>query len=194
MILIIDGYNLLHAGNIFQKKLTKETLINMTIRYKSIKKHIVFLVFDGGGSFYSQEIQKNGITILFSGYGQTADDAIINLVKMKKNAPEKVLISTDRALAEKAHNYNIISIDSEIFYSILEQSICTKNPIDKQFKKTHENIIRFTSDSNAEIDQLMQEGMIPKKDVREPVFSSLKSQHKTMSHEEKKIAEILKKL
>lgn len=196
MILIIDGYNLLHAAKIFDS-ITREKLINVLLKYKSIKKHTIVLVFDGGDSVYPQESYENGITIVFSGYDHTADDAIINLLKAQKNLPEKVVVSTDRALIEKAHNYNIISIDSEVFYSIVAERIA-ENKSNKQFKKIAGNLIKFATDSTEELDQLMQEGVVPKKDM-ESFYAKApmdrdKKLAKTLSKEDKKIAEIIKKL
>jgi len=95
--LIIDGYNLIRQSkslsdlDLMDIQLGREALVNQLVEYKRVKKHPITVVFDGTYSLpgYQQRDNVKGITIVFSGQGQQADDVI---KKMAARERERALI------------------------------------------------------------------------------------------------------
>lgn len=117
--ILIDGYNLI---GIFHKDLKKarEQLIESLINYSKQRAHNITIVFDG----YKQGLGKEntevigGIRVIYSGAGEKADDVIKRILKEEKKF--WIVITSDRDIEKEAWRKNCVSIDSSLFYDILQ--------------------------------------------------------------------------
>lgn len=121
MKIIIDGYNLLRSP--FVAKLTADKLIHFLKVYTSKKGHTVVLVFDGGNSSWPYKVYEDSIVLIYSGYKSTADAVIKGLIDEECKGKECLIVSSDREIGTYAQRNTIISIDVDMFYSILKQSL-----------------------------------------------------------------------
>ena len=191
MNILIDGYNLLKQ--IFTGKeiaqAERDRFIKKLQEYAHRKGHSIFIVFDGG-SHPRPTKEKNGpVSVIYSGYKDSADDVIKHYLdeKILKNL---LVVTTDRQLNSYADQYGIPSLDSVDFYQILSQ----KEPQVQGYKKSSGQAQKLRSDEPlTQLDILMQEGsqMLQHKN-EEP--SQVEHPLKTSSKIEKRMLAILKKL
>ncbi len=123
MKLIIDGYNLIYSLN-FKKSLKekREKLISLLDEFKNLNKVDITVVFDGTNqeSEHRGYENKNGIKIIFSASGETADDVIIDIIKKRKEkAGNFVIVSSDNKIINFATENFIRVIQSESFADYL---------------------------------------------------------------------------
>jgi len=106
MRIAIDGYNLIAAIagsslNLLDLEAERESLIGMLADYRSCRRHVVEVVFDGwqvaGGGVRSG--QQQGIKIVFSPLGMKAD--LLWLRKRGLPARMKIWMIDDRPRAQK---------------------------------------------------------------------------------------------
>lgn len=117
--ILIDGYNLI---GVFHKDLkrARERLIESLIAYRKQKAHNITIVFDG----YKQGLGKEsseiigGIRVIYSGLGERADDVIKRILREEKKF--WIVITSDKEIEREVWRQNCISIDSSIFYDILQ--------------------------------------------------------------------------
>lgn len=128
MRLIIDGYNLLHAGrhlaalNADDLQRERDRLLERLSRYRGSKPCEITVVFDGwlGGQATEVRVRKAGIDLVFSKLGEKADDVIKRLVKEK--GPGTILITSDREVSHFAEKMEAAVIPSEEFESRMEMT------------------------------------------------------------------------
>jgi predicted RNA-binding protein with PIN domain len=121
MLLIIDGYNLLHAGrsslhlNPQELQRQRERLIDELSAYGRRKSCKITVVFDGwqGGWVEETREKKKGIEIIFSKMGEKADEVIKRLVKEK--GAGAVLITSDRDVQRHAEKISVPVLRSDQF-------------------------------------------------------------------------------
>ncbi len=213
MIILIDGYNLLKQ--VFHKvkgKLDKQRqqLIKELGFYKH-KKEIkeIIVVFDGGLINHATREIKHGITIIFSGRKQTADDWILDHIEKYKNN-EYLLVSLDRELKQKASVFGVDSIDVFDFYKILQN--CLQDDAKKYFTKNGMPGELLKYETNKEdifenfeqkvdtqaLDLLMEEASLNGFDFEKDDFhlekNKKKGKEKTLSRKEKRYDKKIKKL
>ena len=119
--LIIDGYNLIKASQLFQSRgdsleRARNRLQQALIAYsRRADKHIT-LYYDGiGESPSAASASSPHVTIEFSCYPQQADDLIAQAVEKKHGAKWLRVISSDRAVQRSAARHKIRSTCSEDF-------------------------------------------------------------------------------
>lgn len=124
MIILVDGYNVLRG--VLEGREANEHVRNQFLsqlgRYARRKKHSIIVIFDGGPSHMPERMEKYGISVVFSGYIDTADD----LIKKKLTAlhgKDVLLVSSDRELNSWASKYDIPSIDALDFYELLQSAL-----------------------------------------------------------------------
>ncbi len=179
MILIIDGYNLLkliHGPQLSEMQIN--AFINLIGRYIKKRNHKVIIVFDAGPCTYPLQEKSHGVTLLYSGAFQSADDIII---KFTKDNPQKeiVVISADRELLEAIKSHNTDDLNPITFYEKIKE-ICT-NLDNSLIETNHKQINKFSnyddSETTPNIDDLMYEaaGMqIPTKEESHQTIPSIK--------------------
>lgn len=135
MILIIDGYNLLHSGrtlvklNSVELQWERERLVEKLSAYRQAKSCGVMAVFDGwqGGWPTEKREKQKGIELIFSRIGEKADEVIKRLIREKGSGA--VVVTSDREIARYASRLSVPVIPSERFLEKLE------NVADQKVKK-----------------------------------------------------------
>jgi predicted RNA-binding protein with PIN domain len=122
MHLLIDGYNLLHAGRHLPRfrspeelKRHRDRLLADLSLYRRIKGCAITVVFDGwqGGEPVERRERQNGIDLVFSRLGEKADDVIKRLVREKGSGI--VVVTSDRDVGRSAEEKGMAVIRSEDF-------------------------------------------------------------------------------
>lgn len=99
--IVVDGYNLLHELDLHSNPVgpeAREALVKRLVRYGLERGREILLVFDGvsgGGRRETQQI-RGPLTIIFTRFGELADDWIRRWVRSR---PEAVVVTSDRAVA-----------------------------------------------------------------------------------------------
>ena len=127
--LLIDGYNLIKASQLFQGRgdtleRARSRLQQALVAYsRRADKHIT-LYYDGTGESPSAASASGPhVTIEFSRYPQQADDLIAQAVEKKHGAKWLRVISSDRAVQRCAARHKIRSTCSEDFVDELTDSV-----------------------------------------------------------------------
>ncbi len=126
MLLLIDGYNLLHSGrtlvhlNPLELQKERECLIDKLSHYRQTKPLEIVVVFDGwqGGWATEKRERKKGIDLIYSKVGEKADEVIKRMMKEKGSGV--VVITSDRDIARYGDKFSIPVIPSELFSEKLE--------------------------------------------------------------------------
>lgn len=215
MIIIIDGYNLLHyvfPGAKGKRDNTRELLIRQMGYYKKKRSPgitQIIIVFDAGPFGHASREIRCDIIVMFSGQKSSADDWIIDYVGQHKN-DDLLVVSMDRKLVEACESLGAISLGSVNFYALVQQAfLVNKN------KKEHETGLatdlevydtsqygdnEYPGDIDKEVlDFLMEQSSViidKKKDDELPraVMQNKKGASSSLSRKDKKVLERLKKL
>jgi predicted RNA-binding protein with PIN domain len=131
--LIIDGYNLirqssslkrLEAQNLEQGNLEqgREALLKRLEAYRQVRGHPITVVFDGWGGFNlsSTRTSHEGITVVFTAQGQTADEWIKERVgEIRYGA----VVTSDREIQRHAERAGLVAIPSRAFERRMEAAL-----------------------------------------------------------------------
>jgi predicted RNA-binding protein with PIN domain len=106
MWLIVDGYNVIKSTGFLddfkftELKNQREKFLSLLSNYKRKGNHKITVVFDGSKS--SQEFVHreniNGIEVIYSKSGQTADELIKDIVEKSSNPKEILVVSSDKGI------------------------------------------------------------------------------------------------
>ncbi len=126
MLLLIDGYNLLHSKRglpplpAHQLQAERERLIDQLSRYRQAKSLEILVVFDGwqGGWSTERRERRKGIEIIFSKEGEKADEVIKRIIRAKGSAV--VVVTSDREIGTYANRRSVAVVTSEQFRDRLE--------------------------------------------------------------------------
>ncbi len=155
MNILIDGYNLLKQalGKDIIDIGERKRFLNLAQAYAKSKKHVLYIIYDGGPSARLTSEKQGNVIIVYSGWRQTADDVIKSYIddKIVKNL---LLVTTDRQLNSYASRAGIVSIDSLDFYSLMRK---LKEPL-VGLKRVEGKPVKLTEESSPELDKLMEEG------------------------------------
>jgi len=127
MELIIDGYNLIRQSAVFKRaeaeslEAGRDILVAYLEAYRKIKKHKITVVFDGEKSFHLsiQREKIKGITVVYSGLGEKADDVIKRMLLHKQDV---IVVSSDREIMEFAERHRATAISAQEFLPRLEMA------------------------------------------------------------------------
>jgi predicted RNA-binding protein with PIN domain len=195
MIILVDGYNVLRGvleGREASVQARNQFLAQLA-RYARGKKHTIIVVFDGGSSHMPERTEQHGISVVFSGYIDSADD----LIKKKLTAlhgKDVLLVSSDRELNSWASKYDIPSIEAIDFYELLQSALVAQPE-----QASHEEIgeIHISDGAEADLDTLMEEATrvvpIKQQDLIGKAQMRTSPSYK-QSKINRKLLEILKKL
>ena len=121
MFLIIDGYNLLHAGRSpgalraddLQRE--RDRLIDQVSSYRQSRPCEITVIFDGWkeGEVTERKERRKGIELVFSKLGEKADEVIKRLVREK--GAGTVVVTSDREVAGFAEKRGATSVTSDQF-------------------------------------------------------------------------------
>lgn len=154
MIILIDGYNLFKM--VEKTDRISESLLNRHLndltRYAAETKHKIIVIFDGGPDLYPITTKKNGITIIYSGSRESADDLIKRYIFLNKSK-NLLLVSSDRELKKCASSNSVECIESHHFYSRMTQRLESKS----MGSSTTDHLIhKITKHSSSDLDHLME--------------------------------------
>lgn len=193
MIIIVDGYNVLkqvhYAGEISQ---ADRTHFIATLRlYGKRKKHTIILVFDGGGYEWPFKEVFPGITVVYSGYQESADDYIKELLQEKRSL-DVLVVTSDYDVNTYAQDLNIPSIESVAFWSLVMSAV---QPSKEKGPSAKSPLIKLTNTVNQELDDLMSQ-VVGEFVVehRQSASRWAEPKGKKSSKHEKRLHAILKKL
>lgn len=111
--IIIDGYNYInrtgHTGTHGGARLDglRRSLLEKLVGYKKHRGAKITVVFDAYNSFSLGRQRENfkGIDVVYSKEGETADDVIIELIRLKKAG--MAVVSSDREIIDEAKRHNV---------------------------------------------------------------------------------------
>lgn len=197
VIIFIDGYNVLklvHGPTVTEAQRTAyATLLG---KYSKRRGHKVVLVFDAGPSRYPLQERHHGITILYSGEFQSADDCIVKQIH-QLGIKEIVIVTADRGLLERVKGDHIHAIEPLVFHKKVQDVCSSLESLEKKSIAQHE-IIKFSDEEDdPELDLIMYQaaGMVSSKkdDQLDYVYTDhVKKQDQSKKH--KKRMALLKKL
>lgn len=196
MVLLIDGYNVLHAVGRGSDPTGRERdrFIGLVARYAQIRGHQAIVIFDGGQSAYPRKLAQVGVQVIESGYKQSADDLLCQ--KLPDYPPETVLVvSSDRAITDFAESHGVYSIDSPVFYARVIAVVCDRDvPVQKTGGSPLTKQKKW--ESKTEVDLLMEKAcrvVHPKKvDLEDDLVDQKKGKKKSKA--EKRLERVIKKL
>jgi len=118
MLLAIDGYNFIKQTPNLRKleeiemQKARDGLIGQLAQYKKIKGHSIIVVFDGwqAGSLAGHRERSRGIEIIFSRFGEKADDVLKRLAAEKRDGVTIVTSDNDVAFYAERKGSAVISV------------------------------------------------------------------------------------
>jgi predicted RNA-binding protein with PIN domain len=129
MLLIIDGYNLLHVGRSLTRpsamdlQRERARLIDRLAVYRRSRACDITVVFDGWQSGWITENRgrEKGIDLVFSKLGEKADEVIKRM--MKEKGAGVMVITSDREIAKFADRISVSVVPSEQFVEKMEKLV-----------------------------------------------------------------------
>ena len=127
MHILIDGYNLIRQSVNLKRferqslEAGRNALIAWLAEYRSIKDHLITVVFDGWDNGQPQEERdySSGISIIYSRRGVKADDV---LKRITAETDEEILVvSSDRDIASYATRRGKATLSSAEFETIVSK-------------------------------------------------------------------------
>ncbi len=130
--IIIDGYNLIRQseflGGLERRNIQagRDALVKMLTAYRRIKHHNITVVFDGISALYDCPFRDRiqGVTIVFSRYGESADAVIIRMAAKEKE--KAVVVSSDQDIIRHSVASGCATISSPVF----EQKLMMASQLD----------------------------------------------------------------
>lgn len=193
MIILIDAYNL--SKHVLRKPhLTEQEIKRFLLvlkKYADIKKVKLIIIFDGGEFQFTSRRNYNGLDVLYSGYKQTADHVLKDLMQEYVHQ-DVILISSDRELRDFAKNISVESLSSLEFWVKVKEA--TTAIAKKQRQVDDNQIYKMIDQKDQQLDDLMMaySTKVPRK--HEEDIERRGSKAITESKKEKKLGSILKKL
>jgi len=126
--IIIDGYNLIRQSHSLKRldaqnlEQGREALLERLTAYRQVRGHPITVVFDGWGGFNlsSTRTRHEGITVVFTAQGQTADEWITARVR---KVPYGAVVTSDREIGRSAERAGLVVIPSPTFERRMETAL-----------------------------------------------------------------------
>lgn len=189
MHIIVDGYNVLKQMVSDQEigLAQRRAFTNMLGKYAAKKNHSITVVFDGGPDSWPTQEKDYGITIVYSGTKQTADDVIKKLLQAKKYGV--LLVSSDNELKAAAARQGIASMNAQEFYRLVKDELSSKSEA-----SSHDVLIKTTAELQSLVDELLRadKGKMYKHEEREEDHRT--SPSRRLSKKERAYVQKIKKL
>jgi len=141
MLLLIDGYNLLHASDIFadpgavdespegQFEATREALIGFVAEAVGEKRaRRTTIVFDAADAppGLPHSFRRQGVMIRFARRQQSADDLIGELIEASRQPKQLLVVSSDHAVQRMARQAGASYVDSETWFAGQRRAIAER--------------------------------------------------------------------
>lgn len=119
--IIVDGYNLIRQSPALLARERedlargREALIARLAAYRRLKPHRITVVFDGGKApaFSPPRDRLQGIAVIYSRSGETADSVILRLAARERE--RALVVSSDRTVMRLAAESGAAAVDSPEF-------------------------------------------------------------------------------
>ena len=130
--ILVDGYSLLHhwpelaPGRARHSFHARDALVAALTQYQDSSGTPVTLIFDGGGAppdTPKNETAKDGIEVLFSKKGQTADQIIERVAHLMKPYGEVLAVTNDYAERETVISLGGSACSCENFLDMLNATV-----------------------------------------------------------------------
>ena len=130
--ILVDGYSLLHqwpelaSGKPRHSFYARDALVSVLTQYQDASGTPVSVIFDGAGApsgTPKPETAKNGIEILFSKKGQTADQVIERVAHLMKPYGEILAVTNDFAERETVISLGGSVCNCENFIHMINDSL-----------------------------------------------------------------------
>lgn len=126
--IIVDGYNMIRSSPSLSSREAlsmedgRQALLARLSDYKRIKKWPITVVFDAGGAVGDGSRMENvkNIRVLYSRYGQSADQVIRDMAEEK--GPQALVVTSDVPLATYVEKQGALVIASREFESRIEMA------------------------------------------------------------------------
>ncbi|MCF7900132.1 NYN domain-containing protein [Candidatus Babeliales bacterium] len=153
MIIIVDGYNLLKKIFVetFISEKQRTAFVNLMGRYSKKRGHKVIIVFDAGPCRYPLTEKDHGVTVIYSGEYQSADDIIMDFVQKHENK-DILVVTEDREIIQAVERCHEDALDPRTFYEKVKNAF---NVSDEVLKKELSGIIKLSDTENEDLDALM---------------------------------------
>ena len=127
MHIIVDGYNLIRQSSTLRRfeRISLERgrgeLIRRVAGYRRLRGHTMTVVFDGwmAGPAQEERLREEGVHIVYSGRGETADEVIKRMARAERGS-EVIVVSSDREVANAAVQAGGVAISSPEFEERME--------------------------------------------------------------------------
>lgn len=151
MHIIIDGYNVLKQviESIQVSERQRRAFIALLGKYADRKKHSISVVFDGGPTTWPSQEKDHGITIIYSGTKQNADEVIKKMLQARPHGI--LLVSSDNEIKQAAARTGAQSINAPDFYKLVKEELAPKK--DDVFADI---LIKTSDTAEAWVDELMR--------------------------------------
>jgi uncharacterized protein len=148
--ILVDGYSLLHnwpelaRGKARHSAAAREELVHVLTQYQDATGTPVTIFFDGGGAppGTPKNESGNGVEVLFSKSGQTADDMIERAAHRFEDYGEVMAVTNDNAERDTVIGFNGSVASCENFILMVKGTLNDLNEDVKQHNQTERN--RFT--------------------------------------------------
>jgi len=145
MFILIDGYNLIRQSDILRSyehkslEAGRRALIARLAEYEKKKGHKITVVFDGwkSGSADEERDRAGKINIIYSRYGEKADDVIKRIAS--HTAEEIIVVSSDREISSYITRCGKTDLASLEFEGIMNKVISTSMGGNFATEKNDEN-------------------------------------------------------
>ena len=124
-ILIIDGYNLIHAApHRFQKMIELENrrshLLKILKSSGLLRYDKIIVVFDGQLSDFPNVKESEGkVVVIYSGKHQEADEVIQELIRKEAQNSQVKIVSSDQEIRNSARDHGTKVVSSQQFWQSL---------------------------------------------------------------------------
>jgi len=137
MLLLVDGYNLLHVSGIFapagapptleQSRLALLDFLGASLPEALRKKTSV--VFDAASAppGLPSQLEHAGFQVRFARRKETADDLIAELIAQEADPRHLTVVSSDHAVQRSARQRGAKFVDSEVWLRELKQNAAAKD-------------------------------------------------------------------
>jgi uncharacterized protein len=129
MPLLIDGYNLLHAAGIIARGIGPGTLERARLALLNFlaasldpqdipRTTVVFDAYDPPGGL-PRTLDHRGITVRFAEKGHSADELIVELIRLDSAPRSLAVVSSDHEIKRAARRRRAKAVDSDVWYAEL---------------------------------------------------------------------------
>jgi len=131
-MLIIDGYNLLHA--ILKAEEASEAIGDLELcmvvsRYLKLIGRPGEMIFDGAGPPDKSGFDNvSNLEVFFAGLGADADTVIEDKISASTSPKRLTIVSSDRRLRKAARTRRCNSLKSEVFWDNVRKQLNRKRP------------------------------------------------------------------